>query len=49
MLAEYETYNVTAVVMGDPESVRKWEEAAPSRIIPGASFMNNIATTKLSR
>ncbi len=43
VLAEYETYNVTAVVMGDPESVRKWKEAAPSRIIPGTSFMNNIA------
>lgn len=38
MLAEYERLNVTAVVMGDPASVKKWKEAAPSRVIMGTSF-----------
>src|SRR5436305_15099131 len=33
MLAEYEQLNVTAVVMGDVQSVKKWKDAAPSRII----------------
>lgn len=40
VLAEYERLNVTAVVMGDPESVRKWKAAAPSRIIMGTGFTN---------
>lgn len=43
VMAEWETYNVTAVVMGDPESVRKWKAAAPSRVIPGTSFSNGMA------
>jgi uncharacterized protein len=38
MLAEYERLNVTAVVMGDQASVKKWKSAAPSRIIMGTSF-----------
>jgi len=39
VLAEYERLNVTAVVMGDPESVRKWKAAAPpGRIIMGTGF-----------
>lgn len=38
VIAEWETYNVTAVVMGDPASVQKWKDAAPSRVIPGTSF-----------
>ena len=38
LLADWEKYNVTAVVMGDPQSVRKWIEAAPGRVIPGTSF-----------
>jgi hypothetical protein len=38
MLAEYEALNVTAVVMGDPKEVKKWKDAAPGRIITGASF-----------
>ena len=40
VLAEYERLNVTAVVMGDVETVRKWKAAAPSRIIMGTSFTN---------
>ena len=39
VLAEYERLNVTAVVMGDPASVRKWKAAAPpGRIIMGTGF-----------
>jgi uncharacterized protein len=38
MLAEYERLNVTAVVMGDPASVQKWKNAAPTRIVMGTSF-----------
>jgi predicted TIM-barrel fold metal-dependent hydrolase len=41
VLAEYERLNVTAVVMGDEASVRKWKAAAPSRVIMGTSFMNS--------
>ena len=40
VVAEFERLNVTAVVMGDPESVRKWKAAAPGRVIMGTSFMN---------
>jgi hypothetical protein len=40
VVAELERLNVTAVVMGDPESVRKWKSAAPNRVIMGTSFMN---------
>ena len=38
VLAEMERLNVTAVVMGDPKSVQKWKDAAPSRFIMGTSF-----------
>ena len=41
VLAEYERLNVTAVVMGDEASVRKWKAAAPNRIIMGTGFMNS--------
>ena len=41
VLAEWERLNVTAVVMGDVASVRKWKAAAPSRVIMGTSFMNS--------
>jgi uncharacterized protein len=41
VLAEFERLNVTAVVMGDPESVRRWKAAAPNRIIMGTSFNNS--------
>ena len=40
VVAEFDRLNVTAVVMGDPESVRKWKAAAPRRVIMGTSFMN---------
>jgi predicted TIM-barrel fold metal-dependent hydrolase len=46
LLAEYERLNVTAVVMGDPQSVQKWKEAAPARIIPGTAFDNGITAGK---
>jgi uncharacterized protein len=29
---------VTAVVFGTPESVQKWKDAAPGRVIPGTNF-----------
>ncbi len=35
---EMKRLNVTAVVFGDPASVKKWEDAAPGRVIPGTSF-----------
>ncbi len=35
LLAEWEKFNVTAVVMGDPKSVQKWKDAAPQRVIMG--------------
>ena len=38
VLAEMERLNVTAVIFGDPKSVQKWKDAAPTRIIPGTSF-----------
>jgi len=38
LLAEWDRLNVTAVVMGDPKSVKKWMDAAPGRVIPGTSF-----------
>lgn len=38
VIAEMERLNVTAVVMGDPASVRKWKEAAPSRVITGTGI-----------
>ncbi len=43
VLAEMERLNVTAVVFGDPKSVQKWKDAAPTRIIPGTSFQNGMA------
>jgi predicted TIM-barrel fold metal-dependent hydrolase len=41
VLAEWERLNVTAVVMGDEASVRRWKAAAPARVIMGTSFMNS--------
>jgi predicted TIM-barrel fold metal-dependent hydrolase len=38
VLAEMERLNVKAVVFGSPESVKKWKDAAPDRVIPGTSF-----------
>jgi hypothetical protein len=38
VLAELDRLNVTAVVMGDQASVKKWKDAAPNRIIPATSF-----------
>jgi uncharacterized protein len=38
VLAEMERLNVTAVVFGSPESVKKWRDAAPNRVIPGTNF-----------
>jgi uncharacterized protein len=43
VLAEMERLNVTAVVFGDPKSVQKWKDAAPTRIIPGTSFQDGMA------
>jgi predicted TIM-barrel fold metal-dependent hydrolase len=46
VLAEYERLNVTAVVMGDPASVRRWKAAAPARVIMGTSFMNSMTAAE---
>lgn len=43
VLAEWERLNVTAVVMADPASARRWKAAAPARVIMGTSFMNSPA------
>jgi uncharacterized protein len=42
VLAEMERLNVTAVVFGDPQSVQKWKDAAPARVIPGTAFSNGM-------
>ncbi len=42
VVAEMERLNVTAVVFGDPKSVQKWKDAAPSRVIPGTGFENGM-------
>lgn len=42
VVAEMERLNVTAVVFGDPASVQKWREAAPTRVIPGTSFNQGL-------
>ena len=38
VLSEMERLNVTAVVFGSPDDVRKWQAAAPARVIPGTGF-----------
>ncbi len=38
VVAEMERLNVTAVVFGTPEGVKKWKDAAPDRVIPGTNF-----------
>jgi predicted TIM-barrel fold metal-dependent hydrolase len=38
VVAEMERLNVTAVVFGSPESVKKWQDAAGKRVIPGTGF-----------
>jgi predicted TIM-barrel fold metal-dependent hydrolase len=42
LVAEIERLNVTAVVFGDPKSVRTWRDAAPKRVIPGTSFNEGL-------
>jgi predicted TIM-barrel fold metal-dependent hydrolase len=38
MKVEMDRLNVTAVVFGDPASVKKWQDAMPGRVIPGTGF-----------
>lgn len=38
VIADMERLNVTAVVFGSPEQVKKWQDAAPGRVIPGTGF-----------
>lgn len=38
LVADMERLNVTAVVFGDPDSVKAFEEAAPGRVIRGTGF-----------
>jgi predicted TIM-barrel fold metal-dependent hydrolase len=38
VVADMERLNVTAVVFGTPEAVKKWQDAAPGRVIPGTGF-----------
>ena len=42
VVAEMERLNVTAVVFGDPGSVQKWRDAAPTRVIPGTGFNEGL-------
>jgi len=46
VVAEMERLNVTAVVFGDPASVKKWQDAAPGRVIPGTSFNEGMTPGK---
>lgn len=46
VLAEMERLNVTGVVFGDPEAVKKWQAAAPARVIPGTSFGQVAGATR---
>jgi len=46
VVAEMERLNVTAVVFGDPASVKKWQDAAPGRVIPGTSFSEGMTPGK---
>ena len=46
MQAEMERLNVTAVVFGDPDSVRAYKEAMPDRVIMGTSFAMTPDTDK---
>lgn len=38
VLAEMKRLNVTGVFFGDPAEVKKWQAAAPERVIPGTAF-----------
>lgn len=38
VLAEMERLNVIGVVFGQPDEVKKWQAAAPRRVIPGTAF-----------
>ncbi|MDE3104582.1 MAG: amidohydrolase family protein [Acidobacteriota bacterium] len=40
--AEMQKLNVTAVVFGSPEAVKKWQEAIPGHVIPGTSFTGGM-------
>jgi predicted TIM-barrel fold metal-dependent hydrolase len=46
LVAEWDRLNVTAVVMGDPKSVKKWKDAAPNRVIMGTSFESGPGSDK---
>ena len=46
MAAEMKRLNVTAVVFGDPASVKKWEDAMPGHVIPGTSFNEGMTPGK---
>jgi hypothetical protein len=49
VLAEMERLNVTAVVFGSPDGVKKWRDAAPGRVIPGTSFQAGEARVPLDQ
>ncbi|MCX7285460.1 MAG: amidohydrolase family protein [Novosphingobium sp.] len=44
VLADMERLNVRGVVFGAPDAVKKWQAAAPARVIPGTAF-GRIATS----
>lgn len=44
VLAEMERLNVRGVVFGAPADVKKWQAAAPARVIPGTAF-GRVATS----
>ena len=42
LVGDMERLNVTAIVFGDPTSVKKWQDLAGRRVIPGTGFgINN--------
>ena len=47
VVAEMQRLNVSAVVFGDPKSVRKWRDAAPGRVFPGTSFSEAMDGSRL--
>jgi uncharacterized protein len=46
VIAEMDRLNVTAVVFGDPASVKKWKDASPKRVIAGTSFNEGMTPGK---
>ncbi len=46
LIADMKRLNVTAVIFGDPASVKKWVDAYPGHVIPGTSFSDGVGPGK---